>query len=75
MLFLLCSNLIVMAVPLESFYPFGENNSDSLIGPTLDGHAKLNLTQNFTFFGESYSVIYVSTYCTHNTLQKQTYFC
>ena len=54
-----------MAVPLESFYPFGELNGDSLLGPNDDDYAELSMTQNFTLFGVAYSLIYVSAYCTH----------
>ena len=54
-----------MTVPLESFYPFGEINSDSLLGPTDDGYAELSMTESFTLFDVAYSVIYVSAYFTH----------
>ena len=52
----------VIAIPLDQFYPFGEQSGDNLVGRTLDGSSSnITLPLPFTFFEESYDDIYVST--------------
>ena len=46
-------------IPLSDFYPFGANEKDFTVGPTLDGNNSTLLDQEFPFFNERYSLIYV----------------
>ena len=54
-IFLACT-----AIPLNDFYQFGTNEKDFTVGPTLDGNNSSMLNQEFPFFNERYSLIYVS---------------
>ena len=47
-------------IPLSDFYPFGENENDFTVGPTLDGSNSTMLDQEFPFFDEMYDLIHVS---------------
>ena len=49
-----------MAVPSDRFYPSGVKNGDMELAGNDDDSVKVDLLQNFTFFGVSYSVLYVS---------------
>ena len=59
--FLMCVILHTGAgIPLNDFYPFGANENDFTVGPTLDGGNSTMLDQEFFFFDETYNLIYVS---------------
>ena len=61
LLLLLVSCLLLTAIPLERFYPFGVQSGDTLVERTLDGSSpNINLPLPFVFFGEYYDIIYVS---------------
>ena len=47
-------------IPLSDFYPFGKNENDFTVVPTLDGNNSTTLVQEFPFFNEIYDLIYVS---------------
>ena len=60
---LICGILrAVTGIPLSDFYPFGENENDFTVGPTLDGNKSTALVQEFPFFDEMYDLIYVSIF-------------
>ena len=52
----------VAAVPLNSFYAYGESNGDSSLRQTDPsvGSAGVYLSKDFVFYDSSYSLIYVS---------------
>ena len=50
-----------LPIPLSDFYPFGESEGDSIVGPTLDGASDMiMLNQTFPFFNGNYTGLYVS---------------
>ena len=52
----------VTAIPLEEFYPFGEENGDVLLGRTLDGSSPaIPFPLPLNFFGQIYYDIFVSS--------------
>ena len=49
------------SIPLNDFYPFGDGEGDSIVGPTLDGSSDwINLNQTFPFFKGNYTWLIVS---------------
>ena len=51
----------VAAIPLELFYPFGEEAGDILLPRNDDGSSDVvMLSPQFTFFGKQFDSIYVS---------------
>ncbi len=61
LLFLLNLPYFSNGVPLSSFYPYGQDVNDSLVGPTDDGNSDIiYLTNSFLFFGNEYTTLYVS---------------
>ena len=52
----------VTAIPLEEFYPFGEENGDALLDRTLDGSSPvIPFPLPLNFFGQIYYNISVSS--------------
>ena len=52
----------VTAIPLEEFYPFGEENGDALLNRTLDGSSPvIPFPLPLNFFGQFYHDIFVSS--------------
>ena len=49
-------------IPLSDFYPFGANENDFTVGPTLDGNNSTMLDQELLFFDEKYDLLYVSVF-------------
>ena len=50
-----------LSLPLESFYPFGVDESDLTVSPTA-GFASFNLSEDFIFYKEARRILYVSTF-------------
>ena len=51
-------------IPLDEFYPFGEDAGDSLLERTLDGSSSVIELVNsvFPFYGREYDQLYVRMY-------------
>ena len=51
------------AIPLRSFYPFGESAGDTGLGPIDDGSsAAISPPTSFSYYGTSYTSIFVSSF-------------
>ena len=51
------------AIPLSSFYPFGSSAGDTGLGPIDDGSsAAISLPTSVSFYGTSYTSIFVSSF-------------
>lgn len=57
----LCRLSRVASVPSEGFLPYGISNGDSSLEPADSSFANVSLEEDFTFLGESFSTVYVST--------------
>lgn len=59
---LLCLAEQALSIPLSLFYPFGENVSDSILGPNDDGSSpQIDLEAGFfPYFGATHTSLYVS---------------
>ena len=62
------SKLAVTAVPLSSFYPYGEGNGDSSHRDTIAASAGIYLAEEFVFYSSHYSQIYVSDHVATSSL-------
>ena len=52
----------VTAIPLEEFYPFGEENGDAVLNRTVDGSSPvIPFPFPLNFFGQFYDDIFVSS--------------
>ena len=65
-IFIICSVLYLLqldgfwCIPLNEFYPFGENSSDTLLYRNDDGFSSaINLSSVFPFFDENFATVYV----------------
>ena len=53
----------VSAIPLDQFYPFGEDVGDAINTEVLDGSSPpITLSRAFYFYGKDYFTVVVSTY-------------
>lgn len=58
----------VTAIPLDSFYPYGAGTGDSLVQKVDDGSSPaISLPLRFSFFAQSFGIIYVSFYITNKS--------
>ena len=63
-LLFLMSSRETYGIPLDKFYPFGEDAGDSLLNRTLDGSSSVIELINyvFPFYGREYDQLYVRIY-------------
>ena len=49
-----------LCVPLDFFFPFGENANDTELAKTDDGFISLPLSREFVFYNRSHTILFVS---------------
>ena len=51
---------MTLSVPIDTFFLFGVNNSDSLVPKGDDNSVSISLNHDFVFFNRTYRKVYVS---------------
>ena len=49
-----------LCVPLDFFFPFGENANDTEVAKSDDGFISLPLSREFVFYNRSHTILFVS---------------
>ena len=51
---------VCYGIPLDEFFPFGDNVGDLVLPPTDDNSTAIQLNVGFTFYNQTYQTIFVS---------------
>ena len=53
---------VCYGIPLDEFFPFGDNVGDLVFPPNDDGSTSFDVNFGFTFYNKTYQTIFVSAY-------------
>ena len=75
LLFIWGDIVVLQAIKLKNFYPFGQSEGDQVVPPNDDGGSgRVPISFPFPFFGQDHLSLFVSIVLFHENLMRHTCF-